>query len=188
MVYHVSATPGLAVLVPRRSSHGKAFVYAVDNLVTGLLFGARHDDFDFLIDVDARGAPEVWECYPGAFDAVYRGRRCTVYALEEVGFVRGATPWQAELVCESPVPVRQEMAVPDLYARLLQEAANGALLLHRYACTPEHRALVAAHVADRLVRFGALARLQSDVRFERYERPVLEAIRASLAAQTGADG
>ena len=69
----------------------------------------------------------MWECYPGAFDAVYRGRRCTVYALEEAGFVRGATPWQAELVCESPVPVRQEMAVPDLYARLLQEAANGAL-------------------------------------------------------------
>ena len=42
MVYHVSATPGLAVLVPRRSSHGKAFVYAVDNLVTGLLFGVHN--------------------------------------------------------------------------------------------------------------------------------------------------
>ena len=47
---------------------------------------------------------------------------------------------------------------------------------------------MAAHVADRLVRFGALARMQSDVRFERYERPVLEAIRALLAGQAGAGG
>jgi len=79
MLYHVSATPGLTVLTPRVSSHGKAYVYAIDNLVTGLLFGARHDDFDFLLDTDANGTPEIYECYPDAFRKVYQGKTCSVY-------------------------------------------------------------------------------------------------------------
>ena len=71
MVYHVSATPGLARAGPASLfSRQGVRLCGGQLLVTGLLFGARHDDFDFLIDVDARGAPEVWECYPGAFDAV----------------------------------------------------------------------------------------------------------------------
>lgn len=47
MLYHVSHTPGIAILEPRVSSHGKPYVYAIENLVTGLLFGVKKDDFDF---------------------------------------------------------------------------------------------------------------------------------------------
>lgn len=52
MLYHVSQTAGLSVLKPHLSSHGKPYVYAIENLVTGLLFGVKQDDFDFLIDTD----------------------------------------------------------------------------------------------------------------------------------------
>ena len=53
MLYHVSEKPGLKVLRPHASSHGRAYVYAVDDLVTGLLFGAGHDDFDLYLSNDA---------------------------------------------------------------------------------------------------------------------------------------
>ena len=67
MLYHVSEKPGLKVLRPHVSSHGRAYVYAVDDLVTGLLFGAGHDDFDLYLSNDAAGVPTVRECWPGAF-------------------------------------------------------------------------------------------------------------------------
>ena len=49
MLYHVSQHRGLTTLRPQISTHGNAYVYAVDNIVTGLLFGAKKDDFDFFI-------------------------------------------------------------------------------------------------------------------------------------------
>ena len=74
MLYHVSEKPGLKVLRPHVSSHGRAYVYAVDDLVTGLLFGAGHDDFDLYLSNDAAGVPTVRECWPGAFQKVYQGK------------------------------------------------------------------------------------------------------------------
>lgn len=79
MLYHVSDTGGIKVLEPKVSSHGKAYVYAIENLVTGLLFGARWDDFDFILDTNDSGISEVYECYPDAFERIYSGRSCYVY-------------------------------------------------------------------------------------------------------------
>ena len=101
MLYHVSEKPGLKVLRPHVSSHGRAYVYAVDDLVTGLLFGAGHDDFDLYLSNDAAGVPTVRECWPGAFQKVYQGKRCSVYEVDEAGFQRGVTSWDPELV-ENP--------------------------------------------------------------------------------------
>lgn len=41
MLYHISNVHGLKILEPRISTHGQAYVYAVDNLTIGLLFGAK---------------------------------------------------------------------------------------------------------------------------------------------------
>lgn len=104
MLYHVSSTSGIKILEPRVSSHGKAYVYAIDNLVMALLFGAKHDDFDFLL-TEEEGKPTVYECYPNAFEKVYVGKSCAVYELKEDGFLSGMTSWEPELVCENKVEV-----------------------------------------------------------------------------------
>ncbi|MDF2588581.1 MAG: hypothetical protein K0S41_2422 [Anaerocolumna sp.] len=44
MLYHVSNIHGLNTLEPKVSTHGKAYVYALEDSVTGLLFGVRQDD------------------------------------------------------------------------------------------------------------------------------------------------
>lgn len=177
MLYHVSSTSGITVLTPRISSHGKAYVYAIDNLVTGLLFGARHDDFDFLLSTDASGTPEVYECYPDAFRLVYQGKSCSVYELKEDGFLRGMTSWDPELVCESEVAVESENMIADLYTRLMQEMTNGKLILHRYSGSQEYRHLISEHIVDRLIRFDALDRLDTDARFQKYYRAIIEELR-----------
>jgi len=182
MLFHVSPHGGLKTLRPRVSSHGAAYVYAIDSLVTGLLFGAPKDDFDLMMDVDAAGRPEVWECWPGAFEHVYRGKSCYVYTVAEEGFRRGVTGWAPELVCRREVPVLSETPVPDLLGRLLAAEAGGGgeLVLHRYETAPAYRAMVAEHVVDRLVRFGLdPARLiGTDRRFQTHFRPLAEGLLA----------
>lgn len=40
-------------------------------IVTALLFGAPKDDFDFIMDINEEGIPEIYECYKNAFEIIY---------------------------------------------------------------------------------------------------------------------
>lgn len=179
MLYHVSERAGLTVLRPHVSSHGRAYVYAVDNLVTGLLFGARHDDFDLYLSTDGAGVPVVRECWPGAFREIYRGKRCSVYEVDEAGFRRGVTSWDSELVREGEVAVARETAVDDLYQRLLEEERRGALRVLRYEHSDEYRRVIAGHVIDRLIRFDVDldACGETDSRFATHFRGLVRGLR-----------
>ena len=180
MVYHVSSTPGITVLTPHVSSHGKAYVYAIDNLVTGLLFGVRHDDFDFRINTDENGKPAVYECYPDAFYSIYHGKSCSVYELKEDTFLRGMTSWSPELVSEAEVPVERETTIADLYERLLQEEAAGNLTIHKYTASPEYKKLISRHIVDRLIRFDALNHLETDARFQKYYKQIILSLQSIM--------
>ena len=122
MLYHISPNAGLKTLCPHVSTHKKAYVYAARNMVTGLLFGAKHDDFDFIISTDDNGLTTVYECYPNAFINVFRDKSCSVYMVEEDGFQQGLTSWDEELVCDTEVAVQDEIKIGDLYERLIEEA------------------------------------------------------------------
>ncbi len=178
MIYHVSDTAGLTVLQPKISTHGRAYVYAIENLVSGLLFGAKQDDFDLLICTAENGIPEVYECYPDAFYSVYHGKSCSVYKLREDGFSRGMTSWSPELVCETAVPIKEELRVENLYDRLLEAEKNGELILHRYSRKTEYKKIISEHIVDRLIRFEMLERADKDPRLmQHYGRLINELCR-----------
>ncbi len=176
MLYHVSKTPGLTILEPRVSTHGKSWVYAIEDLITGLLFGAKKDDFDLFLNTTETGLPEIFECYPDAFRSVYSGTSCSVYELGENGFLRGMTSWTPELVCETAVSIEREIPVPDLYERLLQAEADGQLIIHRYRHDAEYKAFISAHITDRLIRFRVLDRVQTDPRLQKHFGKLAEAL------------
>lgn len=181
MLYHVSHTPGITVLQPHISSHGKPYVYAIEDLVTGLLFGAKKDDFDFLLYSDEQGKPVLCECYPDAFRKKYGGQSCSVYEVEETGFLRGVTGWTPELVCECAVNVARETSVPDLYARLLEEERQGNLTVRRYSDDPDYRAMISRHIVDRLIRFDLLEYFDCrDERGSLYFRSLIDGLKAVL--------
>ena len=177
MLYHVSSTSGIKVLTPRVSTHGKAYVYAIDNLVTGLLFGARKDDFDFLLSTDENGTPHVYECYPDAFHSVYDGKSCSVYELADEGFLRGMTSWSPEVVCEREVSVLREVYVANLKEALLDEEAKGNLVIHRYQDDAAYKKLISAHIVDRIVRFGMMDQPHLDSRFQKHFGKIVQELR-----------
>lgn len=182
ILYHVSPTPGLTTLTPHVSSHGKSYVYAIDDLTTGLLFGAKKDDFDFLLSTGEDGIPDVFECYPGAFRGVYQGKSCSVYEVSGDTFLRGMTSWEPELVSEAAVPVLREIPVPDLYSALLERERQGALRVHPYSHSPEYRALIASQLVARLIHFNMdlEALPQSDPRFATHFAGLVKALREAM--------
>lgn len=155
MLYHISKITGLKVLKPHVSTHKKAYVYAIENMVTGLLFGAPHDDFDFIIS-EENGKPAIMECYPNAFHLIFKDKTCSIYEIGEEGSMRGMTSWGSELVSEKEVAVIREISVKDLYLCLLDEELSGNLIIRRYEDTEEYKSLVSEHVVDRLMRFDAV--------------------------------
>ena len=175
MLYHVSPVAGLKTLQPRVSTHKVEYVYAIENLVTGLLFGAKWDDFDFILSTDKNGNPVICECYPDAFKSVYQGKTCSVYFLNDEGFQRNKTSWSEELVSENIVQVVEEQVITDLYNRLLDEEQNYKLIVHRYEYCTEYRKTISNHIVDRLIRFEIdLSSIsESDNRFSKYYRAIV---------------
>lgn len=180
MLYHVSSAPDIKVLEPRVSTHGKAYVYAIENLVTGLLFGAKKDDFDFFISTDEAGIPSCYECYPGALEEKYKDKSCTVYELSEEGFQRGKTSWSVELVCETEVPVQRSIYIPDLYIRLLEEEQKGNLRIHRFENNTEYKQFISRHIVDRLIRFDALQYAKTDKRFQTHFKGLVDGLQSLM--------
>ncbi len=176
MLYHASQTPGLRVLTCRISTHGEAYVYATRTPVTSLIFGAKHDDFDFKIDCDASGIPHIHECYPDAFDTVYHGKACSLYEVAETGFEGGHTSWDAELVSITDVPVASETCIPDLLTALLEAQKIGHLVIHRYSNAPAYRKMISTHIVDRLIRFDALAWAQTDARMQKHFKKLVDSL------------
>lgn len=178
MLYHVSQITGLKTLRPNVSTHQKPYVYAVENMVTGLLFGAKQDDFDFIITTDDRLKPVVYECYPDAFSRIYQGKGCSVYAVHDSGFRRGMTSWEPELVCDHEVNVEQEIVIRDLYEKLMEEERAGNLEIHRYEYTDAYRKIISSHIVDRLIRFDIDLNncAKTDKRFSEYYGQIIEAL------------
>lgn len=179
MLYHVSPVSGLRELRPQVSTHGRAYVYAAETAAMGLLFGAKQDDLDLLIDLDD-GVPTVYECYPEALRTVYHGKRCSVYELHEEGFRRDLTSWAGELCCETAVPVERETVVEDLYRRIWEEEERGTLRLHRYAADAAYKRLISAHIVDRLIRFDLLDRAEEDARLRAHFWGIVTALRDAM--------
>lgn len=178
MLYHVSNNAGLKILQPRISTHKKPYVYAIENMITGLLFGVKHDDFDFIISTDDNNNPIVYECYPDAFQKIYQGKGCSAYEVSDEGFMRGMTSWDVELVNDNEVSVINEIVIADLYERLLEEEKNGNLKVYRYECTDEYRKTIASHIVDRIIRFDIDLDniIEKDRRFSDYYSGIVQGL------------
>lgn len=153
ILYHASPKAGLTKLVPYASSHGEAYVYAIENPVTALLFGAPKDDFDLLMD-EKNGVPELWECRPNVLREVYSGRSCSLYTVPEEGFLGGQTGWQPEHVCKTPVPIVHEKRVPDLYEWLAAAQERGIVIVHAFRADAAYHAFLLEEFRERIVSFG----------------------------------
>ena len=173
MLYHVSKTSDLKIIEPRKSTHKIAYVYAIDNIHTALLFGAKKDDFDFILD-ESDGKPIVYECYRDAFKEIYNNKSCSIYELNDEGFIRNKTGWEPELVSEHPAVVIKETKIDDLYGRLIDEVKSGDIILNLYDSSKEYKRMISNHILDRIIRFEILDNKIPDKLFAKFPKLITQ--------------
>lgn len=165
-LYHASKITGLTKLFPRVSSHQTEYVYAIENPVTALLFGAPKDDFDFLLD-EENGITTVYECYYNAFENIYKNQNCSLYKVDSSLFKKGKTGWEPEWVSEQPAVVLQEIKINNLYEELQKAQTQNQLIIHKFSEQDSYKAMISQHVVDRLIRFNLLENAEQDPRFQK---------------------
>jgi len=167
MLFHASKERGLKVLEPHISTHGKAYVYAINSKITALCFGAPKDDFDLLMD-EICGITHLYECYPDATEKIYKNKSCSLYEVDNAGFESGKTGWDAEYVCEKAVSVQKEDYIEDIYSVLLDAQNAGGCVIHRYSEESEYQKMLKEELGERIKLFGLdELKIENDPRLKR---------------------
>ena len=174
MLYHASQQSGIKELVPQMSTHGRKYVYAINNRTTAILFGAPKDDFDILLD-EADGKPVIFECYPNALRKIYFEKTCYLYVLREEGFLSNQTEWKPELVCEHNVPVVSEEKIENIYNEIIASIHTDSCIFHAYSTDEEYQMFLKDELSERVRHFGITdEQMDADPRFALYFNNLLE--------------
>lgn len=173
ILYHASHIPNLTLLHPHKSTHGESYVYAINSRLTSILFGAKKDDFDLIID-EENNIPILWECYPDALKTIYSQKSCSLYYVSKDGFLSGKTSWDAELVNPDVVPVICEEQIEDIYQELLNAQKRQKCIIHSYSNLESYKNFLKEELSERILLYGLSDEsMQSDPRFVKYLNQLL---------------
>ncbi len=121
--YHCSPTPGITLLKPQR------FVYLTTSLPMSLMYGIKNFEYSYGYTRD--GQIYFEEYFPDALRSLYGGKKASLYICAPAKTKPGRIPNEA--VSTLPVPVVEEILIPDVYEALLEQERTGALVILRHA-------------------------------------------------------
>lgn len=149
-VYHVSKIPNLAVIEPHICSHNKAYVYASYHLETALLFGGHlWTDWDFIYKRNHEtGELTFSETYPGIFQKTFKGEKCSIYELEDSGFLEGQTNMWDEIVSPNPAKVIKEVKIDDLANEINLLERKNKIKIELYSKTEAYKEKINKHIKN----------------------------------------
>lgn len=128
--YHCSPTPGLTMLQPGQPAFSEKprSVYLTTLLPMALMYGVRNYEYTYGYTKD--GQIYFEEYFPNALEILYSGKRASLYVCDPKETT--ATKIPNEAVSADPVPVLQEIEIPDVYLAMLEQERLGALPIYRY--------------------------------------------------------
>ena len=133
--YHCSPMHGLKTLMPQTPLHfdKPARVYMATSLPMALMYGAHH--YEYTYGYTKEGQIYYLEHFPGALQQIYGGKSASLYICNPPRTEDTHIP--NEKICASPVPVSNEIFIPNVYEALLEEENKGTLIIHRYETLTE---------------------------------------------------
>lgn len=137
-VYHGSPVGGLTHLEPRRSTHGKSWVYATKNRTIAIIHSQKWNDYIFNESYHGQIQLELTERLPNAFEEVYKGKRSYLYYLDSANFLEGQTSFSPEVVSEKLEQILKCEVIEDTYIKLCEMAENKEVVLYRYPDRPNY--------------------------------------------------
>ena len=128
--YHCSPIKGLNVLEPRQpeSFEKPAKVYMTTLLPMALMYTVQNYEYSY--GYTKEGQIYYEEYFPNALEILYRGKSASLYLCDPESTAPTAIP--NEVVSETPVPVIDEIHIPDACEALLEQERLGVLVIRRY--------------------------------------------------------
>lgn len=167
LLYHCSPVSGLRELQPSVTKYfGKPRqVCLTASLPMALMYGVKHFEYAYGYTRDRQIYYE--EYFPNALEEIYGGKSASLYRCLFRGDME-TTQIPNEFVTPNPVPVVEEIPVPDVYQALLEQERLGALKIVRYQdMTDKSRAWLLESEAQVILEQNLL---QEDNPFARYLR------------------
>ncbi len=145
--YHASPTPGITVLEPRVSNHGKPLVYVSDKRENVLVYLSNAvEKFCREKGIDAEGSYQKWgsygfdregllcleEYWPNATEETYAGASGCIYTVECDEGLAPLPDVPHAYVAEIPLRVSGCEMVPDALEALQKAQREGKLTLRSY--------------------------------------------------------
>lgn len=125
---------------PRKSTHGKCYVYATRHRSIALVFLCRWNDFLLTLGTEGTGAGlriVLTERYPGAVSDIFSDKRGFIYTLDDQGFFALDNGWDCEVVSESgQIPLSIE-EISDVGRAIEELERGGGATVFRYPSRPE---------------------------------------------------
>jgi hypothetical protein len=137
-VYHGSPVSGLTYLEPRRSTHGKNWVYATKIKSLAILHSQKWNDYIFDESYHSQIQLELTERLPNAFEEVYKGKTGYIYFLSAANFLDGHTSFIGEVVSEQREDIIKCEVIEDTYEKLLELEMSGEVVLYKYPNRPKY--------------------------------------------------
>jgi len=136
VLYHASPVQGLKVLRPRKSTHGKSWVYACEDKVTVSFFISRMGG-DFTCSMGtSKSRKYICERFRDALDYRYGSKKGSIYEVNGSPFEGGKTSWIPEFVSPVPVPVLSERRFSDALQHLFDLEKEGLVDIYRFPDRP----------------------------------------------------
>ena len=134
--YHCSPISGLKILKPQKpESFDKAVrVYMTTLLPMALMYGVRN--FEYTYGYTKENEIYFEEYFSDALEVLYRGKSASLYICRPETVETTRIPNEA--VSEYPVPVLEEIFIPDVYEALLEQERLGNLVIRRHCDLPEN--------------------------------------------------
>lgn len=128
--FHCSPVSGLTLLTPRKpSSFDKpARVYMTTLMPMALMYSIRNYEYTYGYTKD--GQIYLDEYFLDALETLYLGKTASLYLCQPE--CTETTQIPNEVISEKPVPIIQEILIPDACEALLEQERLGTLVIRRY--------------------------------------------------------
>ena len=168
-LYHASPVKGLRELRPSVTQYfGKPRqVCLTACLPMALMYGVKHFEYAYGYTRDREIYYE--EYFPNALEEIYGGRSASLYRCAWREDME-TTAIPNEYVTPDPVPVLEEIPIPDVYAALLEQEGLGALTIVRYQDMTERRLAWVREAEAQTILEKDLLHVHRDDPFARYLR------------------
>ena len=169
LLYHCSPVSGLRELQPSVTKYfGKPRqVCLTASLPMALMYGVKHFEYAYGYTRDRQIYYE--EYFSNALEEIYAGRSASLYRCAWREDME-TTAIPNEYVTPSPVPVLEEIPIPDVYAALLEQEGLGALTIVRYQDMTERRLAWVREAEAQTILENELLHVHRDDPFARYLR------------------